>query len=104
MGNFSKFVRPGYVRVGITGEPSSVQIVPFVNPTDATLAIVALNSGNSAQQVSFFVSGSAWPGTVTPYVTSASSNLAAETAISVSAARFSGSLAAQSVTTFVGRP
>jgi glucuronoarabinoxylan endo-1,4-beta-xylanase len=102
MGNFSKFVRPGYVRVGVTGAPTSVQIVPFVSPSDGTVAIVALNSGTSAQQVSFFVSGSAWPGMVTPYVTSASSNLAAGTAVSVSGARFSGSLAAQSITTFVG--
>jgi glucuronoarabinoxylan endo-1,4-beta-xylanase len=102
MGNFSKFVRPGYVRVGVTGAPSSVQIVPFVSPSDGTLAIVALNSGTSAQQVSFFVSGSAWPGTVTPYVTSAGSNLAAGTATPVSGARFSGTLAAQSITTFLG--
>jgi glucuronoarabinoxylan endo-1,4-beta-xylanase len=102
MGNFSKFVRPGYMRVGITGAPSAVQIVPFVSPNGATVAIVALNSGNSAQNVSFFVSGSCWPSTVTPYVTSSSSNLAVGTAISVSAGRFTGSLAAQSVTTFVG--
>jgi glucuronoarabinoxylan endo-1,4-beta-xylanase len=103
MGNFSKFVRPGYVRVAITGAPSGVQIVSFMSPTDGTLAVVALNSGTTAQQVSFFVSGAGWPSTVTPYVTSASSNLAAGTATSVSAARFSGSLAAQSVTTFVGK-
>ena len=104
MGNFSKFVRPGYVRVGISGAPSSVQIVPFQNPADGTVAIVALNSGSSAVAASFFVSGAAWPGTVTPYVTSASSNLAAGTAIAVTAGRFSGSLEAQSVTTFVGKP
>ena len=66
-------------------------------------AIVALNSGTSAQPLSFFVSGSAWPSTVTPYVTSATANLAADTALSVSAGRFLGSLAAQSVTTFVGK-
>jgi glucuronoarabinoxylan endo-1,4-beta-xylanase len=104
MGNYSKFVRPGYVRVGISGVPSTVHMVPFVSPTDGTVAIVALNEGSSAQQVSFFVSGPAWPGTVTPYVTSASSNLAAGTAIPVTAGRFSGSLEAQSVTTFVGKP
>jgi glucuronoarabinoxylan endo-1,4-beta-xylanase len=103
MGNFSKFVRPGYVRVGITGAPSSVQIAPFYNPADGTTAIVALNSGGSAVSVSFFVTGSCWPTTVTPYVTSASSNLAAGTAVTVSAGRFSGSLAAQSITTFVGK-
>jgi glucuronoarabinoxylan endo-1,4-beta-xylanase len=104
MGNFSKFVRPGYVRIGVTGAPSSVQIVAFSNPSDGTVAIVALNSGTAAQQVSFFVAGSGWPAMVTPYVTSASSNLAAGTVASVSGARFSGSLAAQSVTTFVGKP
>jgi glucuronoarabinoxylan endo-1,4-beta-xylanase len=103
MGNFSKFVRPGYVRVGVTGAPSSVQIVPFMSPADGTLAVVALNSGTTDQQVSFFVSGSAWPSTVTPYVTSATSNLAAGTAASVSGARFAGALAAQSVTTFIGK-
>jgi len=103
MGNFSKFVRPGYVRVGISGVPSSAHMVPFVSPTDGTVAIVALNEGSSAVNVSFFVSGAGWPTTVTPYVTSASSNLAAGTAIPVTAGRFSGSLAAQSVTTFVGK-
>ena len=103
MGNYSKFVRPGYVRVGTSGVPSSVQIVPFMNPADGTFAIVALNSGSSAVAVSMFVAGAAWPGTVTPYVTSASSDLAAGTAVTVSGGRFSGSLAAQSVTTFVGK-
>ncbi len=104
LGNFSKFVRPGYVRVGISGVPSSVQMVPFLNPADGTVVIVALNSGSSVQQVSFFVSGSAWPATVTPYVTSASSNLAAGPTISVSDGRFSATVAGQSVTTFVGKP
>jgi glucuronoarabinoxylan endo-1,4-beta-xylanase len=103
MGNYSKFVRPGYVRVAVTGAPSSVQIVPFTNPSDGTFAIVALNSGSSAVQVSFFVSGAGWPSTVTPYVTSASSNLVAGTAVTATAGRFSGSLEAQSVTTFVGK-
>ncbi len=104
MGNFSKFVRPGYVRVGISGAPSSVQLVPFVSPTDGTTVIVALNSGSSAVQASFFIAGSGWPASVVPYVTSSSSNLAAGTAISVTGARFSASLAAQSITTFVGKP
>jgi glucuronoarabinoxylan endo-1,4-beta-xylanase len=103
MGNFSKFVRPGFVRVGVTGAPNAVQIVSFTNPADGTLAIVALNSGTTAQPVSLFVSGAGWPSTVTPYVTSASSNLAAGAEITVSGGRFSGSLPQQSVTTFVGK-
>jgi len=104
MGNYSKFVRPGFVRVDTTGVPSTAHMVSFVNPGDGTVAIVAMNEGSSAVPVSFFVGGTAWPASVTPYVTSASSNLEAGTAISVTAGRFTGSLAAQSVTTFVGKP
>ena len=107
LGNFSKFVRPGYYRVDVSGaaKPSGTVplVVAFTNLPDATVAIVVVNGG-SAQNVSFFVSGTAWPASVTPYVTTRSSKLAAGTAISVSGARFSASLAAQSVTTFVGKP
>jgi glucuronoarabinoxylan endo-1,4-beta-xylanase len=107
IGNFSKFVRPGYYRVDVTGAPtpsgSTPLVVAFTNPADATVAIVVVNGGG-AQQVSFFVSGTAWPASVTPYVTSTSSNLAAAAVIPLSGARFSASLAAQSVTTFVGKP
>jgi glucuronoarabinoxylan endo-1,4-beta-xylanase len=107
LGNFSKFVRPGYVRIDVTGAPppsgSAPLVVAFKNPANETVAIVVVNGGG-AQQVSFFVSGTAWPASVTPYVTSASSNLAAGSVIPLSGARFSASLAAQSVTTFVGKP
>jgi len=107
LGNFSKFVRPGFYRVDVSGaaKPSgSVPlVVAFTNMSDGTVAIVVVNGG-SAAQVSFFVAGTAWPASVTPYVTASGSNLAAGTAISVSAGRFSASLAAQSVTTFVGKP
>jgi O-glycosyl hydrolase len=76
LGNFSKFVRPGYYRVDVTGAPtpsaSAPLVVAFTNPPDATVAIVVVNGG-AAQQVSFFVAGTAWPASVTPYVTSASS-------------------------------
>jgi glucuronoarabinoxylan endo-1,4-beta-xylanase len=107
LGNFSKFVRPGYYRVDVSGAPKPSNSVPlvvaFTNLPDATVAIVVVNGGG-AQNVSFFVAGTAWPASVTPYVTTSSSKLAAGTPISVAAARFSASLAAQSVTTFVGKP
>ena len=43
-------------------------MVAFTNPADGTVAIVVVNGGG-AQNVSFFVSGKAWPASVTPYVT-----------------------------------
>jgi glucuronoarabinoxylan endo-1,4-beta-xylanase len=104
MGNFSKFVRPGYVRVGVTGQPSSLQMVAFGNPSDNTTVLVVLNSGSSSQNISVCVSTNASPSQVTPWVTSASDNLASKTAIPLSGGSFSATIAAQSVTTFVGKP
>jgi glucuronoarabinoxylan endo-1,4-beta-xylanase len=107
LGNFSKFVRPGYYRVDVSGAPKASGTVPlvvaFTNLSDGTVSIVVVNGG-SAQQISFFVAGTGWPASVTPYVTTTSSKLAAGTPISVSGGRFSASLAGQSVTTFVGKP
>jgi glucuronoarabinoxylan endo-1,4-beta-xylanase len=104
MGNFSKFVRPGYVRVGVTGQPSSVQVVAFNYPADHTTVIVALNSGSNSVTLPVFVAGTNWPASVIPYLTDSSKNLAAQTAIAVTAANFTATLGAQSVTTFVGKP
>lgn len=107
LGNFSKFVRPGYYRVDVSGAPKASGTVPlvvaFTNLQDGTVAIVVVNGG-SARDTSFFVAGTAWPASVTPYVTTTSSKLAAGTAIPVSGGRFSASIAGQSVTTFVGKP
>ena len=104
MGNFSRFVRPGYTRVSTSGTvPSGVLLTAYKNPADGTVVMVAINNNTSATPVSLFVSGAA-PCTVTPWVTSASDNLAAKSPITVSNARFSASLPAQSVTTFVGKP
>ena len=100
-------MRPGYYRVDVSGAPtpsaSAPLVVAFTNLADGTVAVVVVNGGG-AQQVSFFVAGTAWPASVTPYVTTSSSKLAVGTPITVAAARFSASLAAQSVTTFVGKP
>jgi len=107
LGNFSKFVRPGFYRADVSGAAKASGTVPlvvaFTNTSDGTVAIVVVNGGGAAQ-VSFFVAGKGWPASVTPYVTTSSSKLAAGTAITVTGGRFSASLEAQSVTTFVGKP
>jgi glucuronoarabinoxylan endo-1,4-beta-xylanase len=106
LGNFSKFVRPGYVRVDAAGTapPAGVLVAAFENPLDATTVIVAINSNTSATTVPLFVRGTSWPSQVTPWVTSANDNLASQTAITLSGGNFSATLGAQTVTTFVGKP
>jgi glucuronoarabinoxylan endo-1,4-beta-xylanase len=104
LGNFSRFVRPGYMRVTTSGSaPSDVRLSAYTNPADGTVVVVGINSNASPASVSLFISGAA-PCSMTPWVTSATDSLAAKSTISVSNARFSASLDAKSVTTFVGAP
>jgi glucuronoarabinoxylan endo-1,4-beta-xylanase len=103
-GNYARFVRPGWQRVGTTGTgPSNVLYSAYTNPADGSVAIVAVNNNTVSTPVSFYVSGMA-PCTVTPWVTDANSNLVAQPAVSVTGGRFSATLGGQSVTTFVGKP
>ncbi len=104
MGNFSRFVRPGYNRVSTSGTaPSGVLISAYTNPNNNALSIVAINTNTSSANVSFYVSGNA-PCSLTPYETSAGKSLGQLTDVAVSNSRVSVTLTAQSVTTFVGTP
>jgi glucuronoarabinoxylan endo-1,4-beta-xylanase len=104
MGNYSRFVRPGWKRVGTSGTPpSGVLVSAYINPENSSLSIVAINSNTSAKDLSFYLSGEA-PCSLTPYETSASKDLGQGAALSVSQARVTVTLAAQSVTTLVGTP
>src|SRR5450631_3888843 len=104
MGNFSRFVRPGWKRVATSGTaPSGVLVSAYINPANNALSIVAINSNTSSKDVSFYVSGAA-PCSLTPYETSASKNLGQGSAVTVAQSRVTVTLSAQSVTTFVGTP
>jgi glucuronoarabinoxylan endo-1,4-beta-xylanase len=104
MGNFSRFVRPGWKRVGTSGTaPSGVLVSAYINPANNALSIVAINNNTSSKDVSFYISGAA-PCALTPYETSAGKNLGQGSAVSVSQSRVTVTLSAQSVTTLVGAP
>ena len=104
MGNFSRYVRPGYVRVSTSGTvPSGVLLSAYTNTADETVVVVAINNNSSATPLSVFVAGAA-PCSVTPWVTSSADNLGMRSAVSLSNARFTTSLEAKSVTSFVGKP
>jgi glucuronoarabinoxylan endo-1,4-beta-xylanase len=103
-GNFARFVRPGFVRVGTAGTaPAGVLVSAYRNPASGAVAIVAINNNTTATDLPVFVSG-AISCTVTPWVTSPTDQLAARGAVSVTGSRFTYTLDAQSVTTFAGTP
>jgi len=104
LGNFSRFVRPGYNRVSTSGTvPSGVQISAYINPKNNALSIVAINTNTSSTNVSFYISSNA-PCSLTPYETSAANSLGQLSPVTVSNSRVTVTLTAQSVTTFVGTP
>ena len=104
-GNYTKFVRPGYVRVDITGAiPTDVLLTAFKSPTDGTVVVVAINKGTAAATVPISISGGTAPASMTPWVTSSSDNLVSKTAVAVTGGSFTASLPSKTVTTFVGKP
>jgi len=104
MGNFSRFVRPGWKRVATSGAaPSGVLVSAYINPANNALSIVAINNSTSSQSVSLYISGNA-PCLLTPYETSASKSLGQGSAVSVAQSRVTVTLDSQSVTTLVGMP
>jgi O-glycosyl hydrolase len=103
MGNFSKFVRPGYYRIGTSASPASgVSISAYKDPGSGKFAIVAINHNSSAITLTFNLNGFT-ANSVDPWTTSATLNLAPQPTISVGGGNsFGATLPPASVTTFVG--
>ena len=100
-GNYSKFIRPGYVRVDVTGAvPNNVLLSAYKGASGETV-LVAINRGSSASTLPISISGGTAPSSCTPTLTSASDDLKAGPAVSVSGGTLPASLPATSVTTFV---
>jgi glucuronoarabinoxylan endo-1,4-beta-xylanase len=101
LGNYAKFVRPGYVMVDVTGNSNTNLLLSAFTATDGTVVVVAVNKGTSAATVPITIAGGTAPASCTPNVTSSSANLAAGTPVTATGGTFSASLAATTVTTFV---
>lgn len=102
MGNWAKFVRPGNVRIQATANPApGVYVSAFKDPVSGQFAIVAINQNESSTAVTFNLTG-VTAASVTPWVTSASSNLVQQSSVPVVAGSFSSVLQALSVTTMAG--
>ena len=105
LGNYSKFIRPGYYRMGATAVPSSgVSVSAFKNTNTSspqTIVFVAINGNGSSTNQTFSINGVNVT-SVTPWVTDGSNNLVAKSAVAVSGNSFTYALTASSVTSFVG--
>jgi glucuronoarabinoxylan endo-1,4-beta-xylanase len=99
LAQFSKWVRPGFVRVDATYSPQTgVNTVAFKGQTGCV--IVAMNNSTSSQNVTFNCSNATFS-SVEKYTSSQTKNGASGGAVAVTNNSFTSSLDAQSVSTFV---
>ena len=101
MSQFSRFVRPGHYRMGETNLGSG-SVSAYKSPNGTQFAIIAINpyslAFNQTINLTNFPSVS-----LTPWITSATQSLAAQTPFVVSNATFTYNLPALSIVTFVGQ-
>jgi glucuronoarabinoxylan endo-1,4-beta-xylanase len=101
VGNYSRFVRPGYYRVGVSNNAYTF-VSAYKDPVSGNFAIVAVNPISSTTTQIFNLANFN-AGSVTPWITSSSFSLASQPVVSVVNASFTYALPAMSVTTFVGQ-
>jgi O-glycosyl hydrolase len=100
--NYSRYIHPGATRIGASTPDGNLQLSAYKN-TDGTVAVVAINTGNAADPVTYGLQNTGTPNgaTVTPYLTNSTSNAAAQASTTVSAGAFNASIPARSVVTYV---
>jgi glucuronoarabinoxylan endo-1,4-beta-xylanase len=102
LGNYSKFVRPGYVRISATHAPEiGVSVSAYKSKSTGGFAIVVTNQNGSDVSQDFELKGVAAT-EVIPWITSATFNLIEQHSVRVSRNTFSYALPAKSIITFVG--
>jgi O-glycosyl hydrolase len=96
--NYSRFVRPGAIRIGSSSADGDLEVTAFRN-TNGSTAIVVLNTGTSAQTASFSLHGTG--GTyATPYLTNATHDVAAQARIRVAHDSFTANVPARALVTY----
>jgi len=100
MGQFSRFVRPGDVRINLASHSGPLGISAFRNPSTGRFAIVVINNTAFGEAQMIRLQGLS-AATVTPWITSASQSLQRQSALNVVSGAFTSEIPAQSVVTFV---
>lgn len=99
MAHFAKFVRPGYVRINTAANPQT-NVYTSAYKGGSTVVIVAVNKATSAVSQQFALANTT-SSSVSSWVTDATRTLASQSGPGLSNGSFTGTLPAQSVTTFV---
>lgn len=101
IGQWSRFVRPGWYRIGVSQSYSPLQISAFKDPRKKSFAIVAVNSGSIPLTQTFSLNGFS-ASVVTPWITSKKLSLGVQAPVPVTDGSFKYRMPAHSVITFSG--
>ena len=96
--NYSRFIRPGAVRMDTTTSRAGLQVSAFRN-SDGSTAVIVLNSTHSRQAATFSLRGLD-AAHVTPYLTDTSRQLSAQTPITVRNSTFTATLPPRSLVSY----
>src|SRR5262249_5828755 len=102
LGQYSRFVRPDYYRIGVVTNQGSAMVSAFKDPVSSKFAIVAVNAPNLGFKQAFNLVRVGAVTNVTPCINSAALSLASQPSVSVTNSAFTYQLPAMSVVTFVG--
>jgi glucuronoarabinoxylan endo-1,4-beta-xylanase len=105
MGQYSKFIQPGYKRASATATPvAGVYVSAYTGTVSGTqhYVIVAINTTATAQNINFTLSDAPTKiSSMTPTQSNSTAGLVAEPAVTVTGGQFYYALPAGSITTFV---
>jgi glucuronoarabinoxylan endo-1,4-beta-xylanase len=102
-GQFSRFVRPNYYRIGVGSSTGPVQVSAYKDSVSSNFAIVAINSYSGVVTQVFSLANITGVTNVTPWITSATMSLAPQTPVIVTGSTFTYALPAMSIVTFAGQ-
>lgn len=101
LAQFSRFVRPGDLRVDVATNQGTLGLTAFKDAPSGRFAIVAVNHTNQPVTQTFNLQGVTLA-SVTPHVTSGTQSLAAQAPVTVTGRAFTYVVPATSVVTFSG--
>ncbi|HZC39117.1 MAG TPA: glycoside hydrolase family 30 beta sandwich domain-containing protein [Streptosporangiaceae bacterium] len=96
--SYSRFIRPGAVRIGTTTSRAALQAGAFRN-SNGSIAVIVLNRGHSRQVANFSLRGLSGAH-VTPYLTDTGHQLSAQSPITIRNGGFTATLPPRSLVTY----
>jgi len=102
LGNYSRFIRPAFYRIGATNSNPIVLLSAYKESVSGKFALTAINMGSTSVNQTFNLAGFK-TSLATPWLTSAAASLASQPDIVLPSNIFTHVLPAFSVTTFTGQ-